>query len=78
MNLNRKNLFFFMFSEAAEFYKCVNESKNTDFSKQRSNLKKIVRKKIQNSRRDNKLFRQKLGGKLNKTKFKMRLKKASL
>ncbi|XP_065213862.1 probable RNA-binding protein CG14230 [Planococcus citri] len=64
------------FKEAIDFFKPEDENKVTDFDKQRNKLRSIVRKKLQNSKKDNKLFKQKLGGKLNKSKFKMRLKKA--
>lgn len=65
-----------MFTEAVSFYRVSSKPKRVDFDKARSKLKSIVRKKLQNSRRDTRLFKQKLGGKLNKAKFQKRLKKA--
>lgn len=61
------------FLEGFEFVQRINAS-DTEFSKIRAEVKNIVRAKVRNNLRKNKLFKKKLGG--NKLKKKIRMKKA--
>lgn len=60
------------FKEAKEFFMNYNsdDEKETDFTKRRRYLKKIIRWKSKNSAKNDKLFKSKLGGQSTKVKRK--------
>lgn len=61
--------------EGFDFIKRLEVEENTEFSKVRGKLKEIIRAKVRNNQRKNKMFKKKLGGRKKRIKMKKALKK---